>query len=34
MHYLITSVLDGRVDVTRAWRLREDRSQFDETDLL
>jgi proteasome lid subunit RPN8/RPN11 len=34
MHYLITSVLDGRVDVTRAWRLCEDRSQFDETDLL
>ena len=33
MHYLITSVLDGRVDVTRAWRLREDRSQFDETTL-
>jgi proteasome lid subunit RPN8/RPN11 len=30
MHYLITSVLEGRVDVTRAWRLREDRSQFDE----
>jgi proteasome lid subunit RPN8/RPN11 len=34
MHYLITSVLDGRVDVTRAWRLREDRSQFDETTIL
>jgi proteasome lid subunit RPN8/RPN11 len=33
MHYLITSVLDGRVDVTRAWRLREDRSQFDETTI-
>jgi proteasome lid subunit RPN8/RPN11 len=33
MHYLITSVLDGRVDVTRAWRLRDDRSQFDELTL-
>jgi proteasome lid subunit RPN8/RPN11 len=33
MHYLITSVLEGRVDVTRAWRLREDRSAFDETAL-
>ena len=30
MHYLITSVLEGRVDVTRAWRLREDRSSFEE----
>ena len=34
LHYLITSVLEGRVDVTRAWRLREDRSQFDETAIL
>jgi proteasome lid subunit RPN8/RPN11 len=34
MHYLITSVLEGKVDVTRAWRLREDRSQFDETTLV
>lgn len=33
MHYTITSVLEGRVDVTRAWRLREDRSQFDEVTL-
>jgi proteasome lid subunit RPN8/RPN11 len=34
MHYLITSVLDGTVDVTYAWRLREDRSAFDETALI
>ena len=34
MHYLITSVREGKVDVTYAWRLREDRSQFDETRLV
>ena len=34
MHYLITSVLGGQVDVTTAWRLREDRSQFDELTLV
>jgi proteasome lid subunit RPN8/RPN11 len=34
MHYLITSVLEGRVDVTHAWRLRDDRSAFDETPLV
>jgi proteasome lid subunit RPN8/RPN11 len=30
MLYTITSVLEGRVEVTTAWQLREDRSQFDE----
>ena len=33
-HYVIASVLEGRVDVTRAWRLRDDRSQFDETAIV
>ncbi len=33
MHYLITSVLNGTVDVTYGWRLREDRSAFDEIQL-
>ncbi len=33
MLYTITSVRDGRVDVTTAWQLREDRSQFDERTL-
>jgi len=33
LHYLITSVRQGAVDVTSAWRLREDRSAFDETGL-
>ena len=28
--YLITSVVQGQADATTAWRLREDRSQFDE----
>jgi proteasome lid subunit RPN8/RPN11 len=31
--YTITSVRDGRVDVTTAWQLREDRTQFDERSL-
>jgi len=30
MLYTITSVREGRVDVTTAWQLRDDRSQFDE----
>ncbi len=30
MLYTITSVREGRVEVTTAWQLREDRSQFDE----
>lgn len=34
LDYLITSVLEGHVDVTHAWRLREDRSAFDETALI
>ena len=29
----ITSVRDGRVEVTTAWQLREDRSQFDERSI-
>jgi proteasome lid subunit RPN8/RPN11 len=33
MHYLITSVLEGSVDVTSAWRLLEDRSGFLEAAL-
>jgi proteasome lid subunit RPN8/RPN11 len=33
MLYTITSVRDGRVEVTTAWQLREDRSQFDERSL-
>lgn len=31
--YLITSVQGGRAEVTRAWRLRDDRSAFDEDTL-
>ena len=30
LSYVITSVLDGRPDRTRSWRLRADRSGFDE----
>jgi hypothetical protein len=33
MLYTITSVRDGRVEVTTAWQLREDRTQFDERSL-
>ncbi len=33
MLYTITSVRDGRVEITTAWQLREDRSQFDERPL-
>jgi proteasome lid subunit RPN8/RPN11 len=33
MLYTITSVRDGRVEITTAWRLREDRSQFDERSI-
>jgi proteasome lid subunit RPN8/RPN11 len=32
--YLITSVVRGEADGTTAWRLREDRSQFDELTLI
>ena len=31
--YLILSVLEGRPDAIRSWRLREDRSSFDEETL-
>jgi proteasome lid subunit RPN8/RPN11 len=34
MHYLITSVREGKVLMTQAWRLRDDRSAFDETPLI
>jgi len=33
MLYTITSVREGRVVITTAWQLREDRSQFDERTL-
>ena len=33
MLYTITSVREGRVEVTTAWQLREDRSQFDERSI-
>ena len=33
MLYTITSVREGRVEITTAWQLREDRSQFDERTL-
>jgi proteasome lid subunit RPN8/RPN11 len=33
-HYVIASVLQGRVDDVRTWFLRDDRSQFDERPLL
>ena len=33
MLYTITSVKEGHVEVTTAWQLREDRSQFDERTL-
>ena len=33
MLYTITSVREGRVEITTAWQLREDRSQFDERSL-
>jgi proteasome lid subunit RPN8/RPN11 len=33
-HYVIASVLQGRVDDVRTWFLRDDRSQFDERQLL
>jgi proteasome lid subunit RPN8/RPN11 len=32
--YLIVSVRDGRAQEVRAWTLREDRSQFDEEEIL
>ena len=32
-HYVIASVLQGRVDDVRTWFLRDDRSQFDERPL-
>ena len=31
--YLITSVMEGRAGVTRAWRLRDDRRAFDEDQM-
>jgi proteasome lid subunit RPN8/RPN11 len=33
MIYTITSVREGRAELTTAWQLREDRSQFDERTL-
>ena len=30
LHYLILSVREGRAETARTWRLREDRSAFDE----
>jgi proteasome lid subunit RPN8/RPN11 len=33
MLYTITSVKEGQVEITTAWQLREDRSQFDERSL-
>jgi proteasome lid subunit RPN8/RPN11 len=33
MLYTITSVRDGRVEITTAWQLREDRSRFDERSI-
>jgi proteasome lid subunit RPN8/RPN11 len=33
-HYVIASVLQGRVDDVRTWFLRDDRSQFDERPLV
>ncbi len=33
-HYVIASVLQGRVDDVRTWFLRDDRSQFDERPLI
>jgi proteasome lid subunit RPN8/RPN11 len=33
MLYTITSVREGRVEITTAWQLREDRSQFDERSI-
>ena len=32
--YIITSVMDGKAAEQRVWLLKEDRSQFNETDLL
>jgi proteasome lid subunit RPN8/RPN11 len=34
LHYIIASVLEGRVDDVRTWFLRDDRSAFDERPLL
>jgi proteasome lid subunit RPN8/RPN11 len=34
MHYIIASVLQGRVDGVRTWFLRDDRSAFDERALV
>ena len=34
MHYIIVSVQAGRPDAARSWRLRHDRSAFDEEPLL
>jgi proteasome lid subunit RPN8/RPN11 len=34
LHYIIASVLEGRVDAVRSWYLRDDRSAFDERPLL
>jgi proteasome lid subunit RPN8/RPN11 len=34
LHYLIGSVQQGKFDVLRSWRLREDRSAFDELTLV
>ena len=31
--YIITSVMSGRADHVRVWRLREDRTRFDEGEL-
>ena len=34
LHYVIASVLQGKVDDVRTWFLRDDRSQFDERPLV
>ena len=34
LHYIIASVLEGRVDAVRSWYLRDDRSAFDERPLV
>jgi proteasome lid subunit RPN8/RPN11 len=33
-HYVIASVLEGRVDAVRSWLLRDDRSAFDERPIV
>jgi hypothetical protein len=34
MHYVIVSVQAGRPEATRSWRLRDDRSAFDEEPMV